>query len=149
MEPQSPANDAKANPARSPFGRLRRRVDFQRVARGSRKAFEAFTLQTARRGEGEDSPIGARVGFTVTRKVGSAVERNRVRRRLREALRAAHPLEAEGDRDYVLMARREALARPFVALVEDLREAFRAVQRLEKEDRPPGRTKRTGRNRRS
>jgi len=123
------------------FGRLRKRAEFQRVARGRRKALEAFTLQAAPREAGHDGPAGARVGFTVTRKVGNAVVRNRIRRRLKEALRAAHPLEVEPDCDYVLMARRDALARSFAALVEDLRQAFRAVGRKDrdKSDRANGR----------
>ena len=65
----------------------------------------------------------------MTKNVGGAVERNRVRRRLKEALRAAAPLEAERDHDYVLMARREALGRRFAALVDDVRNAFRAARR--------------------
>ena len=83
-----------------------------------------------RREETESKAVsGARVGLTVTKSVGGAVERNRVRRRLKEALRAAQPLEAEGDHDYVLMARREALGRRFAALVDDVRNAFRAARR--------------------
>ena len=79
-----------------------------------------------------------RVGLTVTRSVGRAVERNRVRRRLKEALRVAQPLEAEGDHDYVLMARREALGRCFAALVDDVRTAFRAARRRGAEDHGRG-----------
>ena len=75
------------------------------------------------------------MGLTVTKGVGGAVERNRVRRRLKEALRAAAPLEAERDHDYVLMARREALGRGFVALVDDVRTAFRAARRGEADGR--------------
>jgi RNase P protein component len=52
-------------------------------------------------------------------------------------LRAAAPLEARADCDYVLMARREALARPFAALADDLRQAFRAVGRNDKDGRLP------------
>jgi len=139
MEPQSLDKHADPSPAGARFGRLRRRRDFQRVARGRRAAAEAFTLQAIQREEQEDGATGPRVGFTVTRKVGGAVERNRIRRRLKEALRAAGPLEAEGDHDYVLIARREALARSFAALLEDLRRAFRAVRRRERKglDRPP------------
>ena len=129
---ESPFLD-KAAPADEAFGRLRRRAEFQRVARGRRKAFEAFTLQAARREEADKGPMGPRVGFTVTRKIGNAVVRNRIRRRLKEALRAVRPLEAEADHDYVLIARREALARSFAALVEDLRRAFRAVQRNQRD----------------
>ncbi len=146
MEPKSLDKDARPPLAGEAFGRLRRRAEFQRVARGRRKSVEAFTLQSARR---EDDVPGARVGLTVTRKVGNAVERNRIRRRLKEALRAARPLEAREDHDYVVMARREALARPFAALVADLREAFRAIERSDKDGRRPAAPKTsTGRDRR-
>jgi ribonuclease P protein component len=135
MEQQLPDKDDGAGPAAGSFGRLRKRAEFQRVARGRRKALEAFTLQAAPREAAGDGPVGPRVGFTVTRKVGNAVVRNRIRRRLREALRAARPLEVEADHDYVLMARQDALARSFAALVEDLRQAFRAVGRKDRDHR--------------
>src|SRR5271166_5312361 len=127
MEPEFLDQVARRIDAGEPPGRLTRRAEFQRVSRGRRKAVEAFTLQSARREEPDGAPMGARVGLTVTRKVGNAVVRNRIRRRLKEALRAAGPLEAREDHDYVLMARREALSRSFVALVGDLRDAFRAA----------------------
>ena len=73
----------------------------------------------------------------MTRKVGNSVERNRIRRRLKEALRAAQPLEARADHDYVVMARREALSRRFSVLVEDFQEAFRALGRAETDGRRP------------
>ena len=135
MELKFLERDEKAGPTAEALGRLRRRAEFQRVARGRRKALEAFTLQAARREENDNGPTGPRVGFTVTRKVGEAVERNRIRRRLKEALRAASPLETQSDHDYVLMARRAALGRSFAALVEDVRQAFRAVQRNERDGR--------------
>jgi ribonuclease P protein component len=134
MEPQFLDKAAHAAEA---LGRLRRRAEFQRVARGRRKALDAFTLQAARRDEGDNGPTGPRVGLTVTRKVGNAIERNRIRRRLKEALRAARPLEVEANHDYVLVARRDALARSFTALVEDVRRAFRAVQRNERDKGRP------------
>lgn len=112
------------------LGRLTRRAEFQRVSRGGRVSGASFTLQSRRREESEaEVASGARIGLTVTRGVGGAVERNRVRRRLKEALRAAQPLETEGDHDYVLVARREALGRRFAALVDDVRYAFRAARR--------------------
>ena len=95
-----------------------------------------MTLQAAQREEADKGATGPRVGFTVTRKIGNAVVRNRIRRRLKEALRAARLLEAEADHDYVLIARREALARSFAALVEDLRRGFRAVQRNQRDKSP-------------
>jgi ribonuclease P protein component len=137
MEHKLLDKDDGAGPAIGSFGRLRKRAEFRRVARGRRKALESFTLQASPQEDPRDDPTGPRVGFTVTRKVGNAVVRNRIRRRLREALRAARPLEVEADDDYVLMARRDALARSFAALVEDLRQAFRAVGRKDRDNRRP------------
>jgi len=123
-------DDGRPEPGSAPLGCLTKRADFQRVSRGRRTPVETFTLQSRRReGTEAEAALNARVGLTVTKSVGGAVERNRVRRRLKEALRAAAPLEAEGDCDYVLMARREALGRRFAALVEDVRHAFRAARR--------------------
>jgi ribonuclease P protein component len=130
------------------IGRLTKRAEFQRVSSGRRASVATFTLQSRRREEtGKESVPGARLGLTITKGVGGAVERNRVRRRLREALRAASPLEAERDHDYVLMARREALGRRFVALVDDVRTAFRAARRGEGGGRGRGPAKRTAKDR--
>jgi ribonuclease P protein component len=137
MEPESLDQDERPIPAGGSVGRLRKRAEFQRVSRGRRKSVEAFTLQSARRDELNETPKAARVGFTVTRKVGNSVERNRIRRRLKEALRAAEPLEASEDHDYVVMARREAISRRFAGLVEDFRKTFHAVARGEKDGRRP------------
>jgi ribonuclease P protein component len=126
-------------PARAPgetheITRLRRRADFQRAARGRRARLEAFSLQANRRGAPD--PLGARVGFTVTKKVGGAVVRNRIRRRLKEALRLSRNLETRPDHDYVVMAQREALGRRFDLLLADLERAFLLVH---SSSSPPGR----------
>ena len=128
--------DGKPEPGGKPLGRLTKRAEFLRVARGRRSPTPRFTLQFRRRDEANREAVcGARLGLTVTRSVGGAVERNRVRRRLKEALRAAAPLEAESDHDYVLVARREALGSRFAALVDDVRHAFRAARRGKAEGR--------------
>jgi ribonuclease P protein component len=72
---------------------------------------------------------GPRVGFTVTKKVGNAVVRNRIRRRLREALRRVSSLEALPDHDYVLMARSGALTMGFEALVGEIDRGFQQLRR--------------------
>ena len=98
--------------------RLKRRSDFRAVADGSRVSGKAFVLQARRRAE--DGAI--RIGFTVSRQVGDAVERNRVRRRLREVVRLAAAGGAEGlnpGHDYVLIGRRAALAAPFGEIIQD------------------------------
>ena len=134
--------DGKPEPAGEPLGRLTKRAEYQRVSRGRRVSVETFTLQSRRREATDLEAANARVGLTVTKRVGGAIERNRVRRRLKEALRAAAPLEAERDHDYVLVARREALCRDFYALVSDLRDAFRAAARADEDKgRPPSAAK--------
>jgi ribonuclease P protein component len=105
---------------RRPPARLRNRPDFIRASRGSRVHSRSFSLQVFRRDPTGDAVPGCRVGLTVTKKVGSAVERNRIKRRLREALRAPD-LAALSDHDYVIVARRDALTVGFAGLVGELR----------------------------
>ena len=69
----------------------------------------------------------ARVGFTVTRKVGPAVTRNRARRRLREVASAVLPDAALPGCDYVLIARSGTLTRPYPDLLGDLKSAVTAL----------------------
>ena len=71
-----------------------------------------------------------RVGFTVSSKVGNAVIRNRVRRRLREAARQVIPGRARADLDYVLVGRQAAIARDFAALRQELFEALKRLRAL-------------------
>jgi ribonuclease P protein component len=101
--------------------RLRHRADFVAAATGVRAPAPAFVLQVRRRSD--DGP--ARVGFTVSRKVGTAVERNRARRRLREMVRKAGPDVMKAGHDYVLVARRAALSNPFERLISDFNGAVR------------------------
>jgi ribonuclease P protein component len=102
---------------------LRSRPDFQSVAKGAKTARPGFVLQGRRR-SAEGSP---RFGFTVSRKVGNAVERNRVRRRLKEAVRLAAEKDALAGVDYVLIGRTAALGRSFDRLLGDLTSGLAAV----------------------
>ncbi len=77
-----------------------------------------------RRGEDE---AALRVGFTVSRKVGNAVVRNRVRRRLKSVAAETFPLFARPDHDYVVIGRQAALNRPYDALRADLEQALRKL----------------------
>jgi ribonuclease P protein component len=104
--------------------RLRRRGDFRAAASGVRSANRAFVLQARCRGD----QGAVRVGFTVTRQTGGAVERNRIRRRLREAVRlsAAGGIMRPGH-DYVLIGRRAALAAPFTEMTRALNSALAQI----------------------
>ena len=116
---------------------LKTRPLFQQASGGPRFSTSAFTmLRRLPRVDEADAMSGIRFGFTVTKKVGHAVERNRIRRRLREAVRAAAPHFPPGAFDFVFLARKEALGIDFAALVQDV---ARAVQVLAKRDRPPTR----------
>jgi ribonuclease P protein component len=100
--------------------RLRQRADFLAVANGARVSSAAFVVQSRRR---EDfGPI--RVGFTITRKNGTATERNRIRRRLRELVKRLDVIAMRPHHDYVLVGRRAALSRDFRAMLDDLRSAL-------------------------
>lgn len=96
--------------------RLRKRAEFLAVRRGEKRRGRLFLLEVMdRKDDG-----AARVGFTVTKKAGNAVRRNRIRRRLREAVR----LHAAGDmasgNDYVIVGRADILSAPFGTLTSEL-----------------------------
>jgi ribonuclease P protein component len=103
--------------------RLRQRADFVAAAAGTKAPATAFILQARRR----DDEGPARVGFTVSKKVGNAVERNRVRRRLKEMVRLSAVGPMRVGFDYVLIGRRAALALPFERLAGDLATALKRV----------------------
>jgi ribonuclease P protein component len=113
--------------------KLKRRRDFLAAAAGAKAPMGGFVLQERRRGD-EDP---ARVGFTVSKKVGGAVERNRVRRRLREVVRLSAARNLRRGSDYVLVGRSTALEMPFSRLVEDF---AGALARLDKARRPTDRS---------
>jgi ribonuclease P protein component len=105
--------------------RLKRRSDFRAAAEGLRVSGRAFLLQARQRAGDEAAAI--RIGFTVSRQVGNAVVRNRVRRRLREIVRLSAAAEAAALRpghDYVLIGRRAALTVPFGEMMQDLGKAL-------------------------
>lgn len=108
--------------APAPPGRLKRRAEFLRVAAKGRKApVHGLVLQALVRDD--DAP--ARIGFTVTKKVGNAVVRNRTRRRLKEAARLLLRDEPVAGADLVVIGRDSTRRRDFVELMDDLRRALR------------------------
>lgn len=94
--------------------RLNKRSQFLRAARGNRAGRRAFALQAI-----ASDDLAPGVGFTVTKKVGNSPERNRIKRRLREVVRAS-ARDFQPHHDYVLVGRREALSEPFGQMVQDL-----------------------------
>jgi ribonuclease P protein component len=124
--------------------RLKQRADFLAAASGAKVATAAFVLQ----GRNRDDGGPARIGFTVSRKVGTAVERNRVRRRLRDIVRRSAADSLRSGYDYVLVGRRTALSRQFDHMIEDFRNALRRLERQRATPppvpRPPAGDGRTG-----
>lgn len=112
--------------AGEPLGRLHRRQDFVKAAQGRRFHSERLTVQGLRR---DDPAEGLRLGITVTKKVGHATERNRIRRRLRSALREAAATHAQEPADVVVIARRDCLGADYDLLVAELGRALATVTR--------------------
>lgn len=98
---------------------LTKRADFLSANAGTRNARAGFVLLTRPNGE-----MGLRFGITVTKKIGNAVVRNRMKRRFRELLRAALPTHGLPDHDHVLIGRAGGVERDFALMAEELTKAL-------------------------
>lgn len=121
-----------------PPERLRRRAEFVRATKkGARVSSSLFTIQMVAQASDDASTAPPRFGLTISRKVAGAVGRNRIRRRLRAALRGGPTptdptlpfagvsgLGARPGQDYVIVARREALNAPFAEILAQMAEGF-------------------------
>ena len=113
--------------------KLLRHADFERVYKSGRRHFSAsltaFYLerQEAAGGSAARRPQGLRIGFTVGRALGGAVERNRIKRRLREAVRLSHPPFGIAA-DVVMNPKKSLLAADFRAVLSEVRQAFGVIE---------------------
>lgn len=98
-------------------GRLKSRPQFLAVQKGEKRKGRTFLLEVLDRHEPDTA---ARAGFTVTKKHGNSVERNRMRRRLREAVRLQAGFAMQPGHDYVIVARRDVLTVSFDTLTAQL-----------------------------
>jgi ribonuclease P protein component len=108
---------------------LTKRAEFLAASKGRRHYGASLGLQAIQR-QGADGE--ARFGLTVSRKVGTAVERNRVKRRLRAALRAGALAQGLAGHDYVIVGRRELLTTRFDTILSEIAEAITRVHRPRK-----------------
>lgn len=98
---------------------IRKRADFLAANRGVRVARPGFVLLAHPNGG-----LGMRFGVTVTKKIGNAVARNRMKRRFRELLRAALPASGLNDHDHVLIGREGGVERDFALMADELAAAL-------------------------
>lgn len=122
---------------------IRKRADFLAANRGLRVARPGFVLLAQPNGGPDGGPNGGkgkRYGITVTKKVGNAVVRNRMKRRFRELLRAALPERGLADHDHILIGREGGIERDFATMRIELDEALaRAAAGKGDRRRPPHR----------
>lgn len=136
-----PSAGLRSGPARLPgCARLLRHSDFERVYQQGRRYFSTgitvFYLprdpaETRGAGSGPSERANGRpvlrVGFTVGRALGGAVERNRIKRRLREAVRLAGPPQAL-NADVVINPKKTVLKVQFESLLNEVRRAFVVIE---------------------
>ncbi len=127
-----------------PLATLKKRADYLRVRGGARWSCASFVLEGRPRSQefeggqvGSQVHEGPRFGFTVTKKLGGAIVRNRIRRRLKAAVAELAPEHARSGFDYVLVARQPAFDRPFAALKKELEDALHRVHHPRRARRPP------------
>ena len=111
------------------FTTIKKRADFVRAfSAGKKFVRSSFILQMVKRAEGHiEAPQTTRIGFTVTKKMGNAVIRNRIKRRLREACKEALEKYGVAGHDYVIVSRIKALDCDFEELKKDMNFAFRRI----------------------
>ena len=97
--------------------RLKKRSQFLAVRKGERRKGPFFVLDILDRGALDEAP---RIGYTVTKRQGNAVERNRMKRRLREVVRLTAGFDMMPGHDYVIVARRDTLTASFAKLTKSL-----------------------------
>ena len=112
---------------RSKSKRLLKHADFQRVYQDGRRQFTGNMTVFFLRRAPEATEAGPRVGFTVGKVLGGAVERNRIKRRMREAVRTSSAL-GDGPVDIVFHPRKSVLTLPFSDLLGEVTRGLRLAE---------------------
>lgn len=103
------------------IGRLKKRAEFLAMRKGTKRRGKYFLLEILEKHNNADTP---RVGFTVTKRQGNAVKRNRIRRRLKEAVRLSTYKYMQAGHDYVLVGHKELLDASFDDIIYALEQRF-------------------------
>ena len=109
---------------------IKKRADFLAVRGGFRASVTSFLVEAKARPKNSGAGREARFGFTVTKKLGGAVKRNRIRRRIKAAITDSHIAVALAGFDYVVVARTAAFDRDFALVREDALKALTLIQKL-------------------
>jgi ribonuclease P protein component len=115
---------------------LTRRADFLAANGGKRAPMPGFVLLVREREDGDPS---MRIGYTVTKKIGGAVVRNRMKRRLRALARELLPESGVRGADHVLIGRAGGIERDFATLRAELVKALGKIGRIPQGGAPQGR----------
>ena len=107
---------------------LKKRRDFVRVAKGIRMVVSTVILQAAP--SLSETPVAFKVGFTTTKKLGKAVVRTRVRRRLRAVVQEVFPTLAKDNVEYVLIGRYNTAYCPYKDLKNDVKWALKKANAM-------------------
>lgn len=130
--PQGPGRAPRSRPQetvglnRRRIGRLTRRADYLAANGGKRLVNPGFILLVRERADADDS---IRLGITVSKRIGGAVARNRMKRRFRALAREVLAEAGLAGADHVLIGRAGGVERPFTALREDLKRALAKAAR--------------------
>ena len=108
---------------------LKKRPEFLWIRGGTRASVTSFLMEAKRRPDGHKAGAAPRFGFTVTKKLGGAVVRNRIRRRIKSAIAEVSSDGARDGFDYVIVARAAALERPYQEILSDVRRAFSLIHK--------------------
>ena len=113
--------------------RVKVRADFLRIAADRRNwAAPGLVLQVSETPKNIYDRDTIRIGYTASRKVGNSVKRNRARRRLRNVVEKVMTINASRGKDFVIIARKNTIRRPFSDLIIDLETALKKLDAWEK-----------------
>src|SRR3990170_6222023 len=125
--PQGPGGTPRTRPQEAQrLITISRRADFLAANAGRRAAMPGFVLLMHPRADGDPA---IRVGYTVTKKIGGAVVRNRMKRRFRALARAILPEHGVAGADHIIIGRSGGIERDYATLGEELRRALAKVKK--------------------